>query len=96
MKKRLKHPSTGWRVLRLIVGILLLLAGVVGGLLPVIQGWMFAVPGLLLLAPESRIIRKIVVKMRTKLHLRRRRRKAKKAAAREADLSAPGGLTGRK
>ena len=83
-------------MLRLIVGIILLLMGLIGGLLPVIQGWMFAIPGLLLLAPESRIIRKIVVKMRTVLHLRRRRRKARKAAAEKAGLTARDAVTGRK
>lgn len=75
MKKRLRHPHPVWRVIRLISGIILLLAALIGGLIPVVQGWMFAIPALLLLAPESRIIRKIVVKARTKLKLRRRRKK---------------------
>ena len=85
MRKRIRHPHPVWRIVRLVSGILLLLLGIVGGLLPVIQGWMFVIPALLLLAPESRLIRRIVVKMRTKLKLRRRRRRSRKAASGQTD-----------
>jgi uncharacterized membrane protein YbaN (DUF454 family) len=75
VKKRLHHPNPVWRATRLIAGILMLLAGAVGGLVPILQGWIFVLAGLMLLAPESRFIRKRIVWMRTRLNLRRRRRK---------------------
>lgn len=84
MKKRITHPHPVWRLIRLISGILLLIIGIIGGLLPILQGWMFVIPALVLLAPESRLVRKIVVKMRTKLNLRRTRRKREMQAARKA------------
>jgi uncharacterized membrane protein YbaN (DUF454 family) len=87
MKKRITHPHPVWRVVRLVSGILLLIAGLIGGLLPVIQGWMFLVPALLLLAPESRLVRKLVVRMRTKLKLRRTRRRREKKAGRDQGVS---------
>lgn len=90
MKKRITHPHPVWRAIRLVSGILLLIAGLIGGLLPIIQGWVFVIPALLLLAPESRLVRRIVVKMRTRLKLRRRRRKARKESASPAGGEARG------
>lgn len=83
MKKRITHPHPVWRAIRLVAGLILLLLALIGGLLPVVQGWLFAIPALLLLAPESRLVRKIVVRMRTKLKLRKTRRRREKAAARK-------------
>ncbi len=94
MKKRITHPHPVWRIIRLASGITLLILGIIGGLLPIIQGWIFAIPALLLLAPESRIVRKIVVRMRTRLHLRRRRKKLMRQAAatgtKDGEAPAPG------
>jgi len=87
VKKHLHQPHPVWRLIRLITGIFLLLLALIGGLIPVVQGWMFAIPALLLLAPESRIIRKIVVKTRTKLKLRRRRKKHTAADAQRRGIS---------
>src|SRR5262245_7131206 len=81
MKKRIKHPHPVLRVTRLIVGILLILMGVIGSLLPILQGWMFLIPGLGLLAPESRRIRKLVVWLRARLRLRRFRKRRRQAAS---------------
>jgi hypothetical protein len=41
------------RIARLGVGSVLLLAGVVGGFIPVLQGWILVVLGLSIMAPES-------------------------------------------
>jgi uncharacterized membrane protein YbaN (DUF454 family) len=81
MKKRIKQPHPVLRVIRLIVGILLVLAGLIGGLIPVLQGWMFLIPGLGLLAPESRHIRKLVVWLRARLRLRRFRKSRRRAVS---------------
>ena len=35
---------------RITLGILLVLVGIIGGLIPIFQGWVFGIPGLLILA----------------------------------------------
>ena len=40
----------GWKVLVLV--------GVVGGFIPILQGWVFVLAGLALMAPESQLARK--------------------------------------
>jgi hypothetical protein len=46
------------RALRLTIGSILLLIGVIGGFIPVLQGWIFILGGLTLMAPESRQARR--------------------------------------
>jgi uncharacterized membrane protein YbaN (DUF454 family) len=41
------------RIARLGGGSLLLAVGVIGGFIPVLQGWVFVIAGLSLMAPES-------------------------------------------
>ena len=44
-------PQTGWRaVIRIASGIALLLVGIVGLILPIMPGWVFVIPGLMILA----------------------------------------------
>ena len=35
---------------RVGLGIILLIVGLIGGLIPIFQGWMFGIPGLIILA----------------------------------------------
>ena len=35
---------------KISLGILLVIIGLIGGLIPIFQGWMFGVPGLIILA----------------------------------------------
>jgi uncharacterized membrane protein YbaN (DUF454 family) len=51
------------RTLRLIAGIFLLLLGCIGLFLPVLQGVLFIILGLILLAPESQLIQKALKKI---------------------------------
>ena len=46
------------RVARLSIGSIFLLIGVIGGFIPVLQGWFFIVMGLTIMAPESRRARR--------------------------------------
>ena len=46
------------RAVRIVGGSLLLLIGVIGGFVPVLQGWIFVIAGLTLLAPESKRARR--------------------------------------
>lgn len=48
----MKRKALRW--FRLIGGTLLIVAGIIGGFIPILQGWMFVVAGLALMAPESR------------------------------------------
>ena len=37
------------KILRVILGVVLLIVGLIGGLIPIFQGWVFGLPGLMLL-----------------------------------------------
>jgi uncharacterized membrane protein YbaN (DUF454 family) len=52
----LKRKALRW--FRLTAGSALLLLGFVGGFIPVLQGWVFVLAGLGLMAPESRRARR--------------------------------------
>ena len=36
--------------LRIALGVILVITGLIGGLIPVFQGWIFGIPGLIILA----------------------------------------------
>lgn len=36
-------------IIKIIAGIILVIIGLIGGLIPIFQGWMFGIPGLMLL-----------------------------------------------
>jgi hypothetical protein len=42
------------KIVEITVGVVLVLAGLIGGLLPVVQGWVLGIPGLILLARHFR------------------------------------------
>jgi len=83
------------RLLLLGVGWGLLIIGVIGGLLPFLQGWPFGVAGAVILYIESRAVQRTVrrwrqknpklektwLKLRLWLRERRKARAAKRAAA---------------
>ena len=54
-----------------IVGLILIIIGLIGGLIPIFQGWVFGVPGLMLLGSVfpsvKRWTRKMIVKVRRKV-----------------------------
>ena len=39
-----------FNLIKIIVGITLVLIGLIGGLIPIFQGWIFGIPGLIILA----------------------------------------------
>lgn len=49
-----------------IIAIILIIFGLIGGLIPIFQGWVFGIPGLMLLGsvfpPVKRWTRKMIVK----------------------------------
>jgi hypothetical protein len=57
----------GMLILRLVLGIVFLILGVVGSLLPVMQGWIFFLLAFLVLFPRTRMAQKILAKAEPKL-----------------------------
>ena len=46
--------------LKITLGFILVLIGIIGGLIPVFQGWMFGIPGLIILANYFHPIKKLL------------------------------------
>ena len=58
-------------ILKVILGIILIIIGFIGGLIPIFQGWLFGIPGLMLLGsvfpPVKRWSKIIVEKAKSKM-----------------------------
>ena len=54
-------------IIKIVVGIILVLIGLIGGLIPIFQGWMFGIPGLLILSQYFPPIKKIVNKIKKRI-----------------------------
>lgn len=48
------------KIAEITLGIILVTLGLIGGLIPVLQGWMFGIPGLILLAKHFKWARGIL------------------------------------
>ena len=46
--------------LKIVLGIILVFIGIIGGLIPIFQGWVFGVPGLIILAEYFPALKRIV------------------------------------
>ena len=46
--------------LKISLGILLVIIGLLGGLIPIFQGWIFGIPGLIILANYSPPIKRLL------------------------------------
>ncbi|HUP46854.1 MAG TPA: hypothetical protein VM779_15210 [Thermoanaerobaculia bacterium] len=53
--------------LRISLGIVLLILGVIGGFVPIMQGWMFILLGVLVLFPKAKFTEKVLLKAEPKL-----------------------------
>jgi uncharacterized membrane protein YbaN (DUF454 family) len=71
------------KVVEITLGIILVIIGLIGGLIPVLQGWMFGIPGLLLLARHFKWARRLVDWAKSKFE--GASEAAEKAAAKERD-----------
>ena len=54
-------------VVRILLGIGLLILGVIGGVIPILQGWIFILLGLLVLFPRAKFTEKVLHKAEPKL-----------------------------
>ena len=59
------------KISRVVAGIILIIIGLIGGLIPIFQGWIFGIPGLMLLGSVFPSVKtwtkKIVKKAKAKL-----------------------------
>ena len=58
------------KTIRVIIGTILVIIGLIGGLIPIFQGWVFGIPGLILLGSVFPSIKKVT----RKFYLRLRKR----------------------
>tara|TARA_B100001250_G_C19563362_1_gene684354 strand:- start:203 stop:397 length:195 start_codon:yes stop_codon:yes gene_type:complete len=47
-------------LLKITLGIILVLIGIIGGLIPIFQGWVFGIPGMIILAEYFPPVRRIL------------------------------------
>jgi len=45
---------------RITLGIILVIIGMIGGLIPVFQGWLFGIPGLIILADYFPLVNRLL------------------------------------
>jgi len=53
-------------IIKISLGIILVIIGLIGGLIPIFQGWLFGIPGLIILAnyfpPIKRLVKWVKIK----------------------------------
>ena len=59
---------------RITFGIVLVIIGLIGGLIPVFQGWMFGIPGLIILADYFPPIKKLLTWAKKKARYKKDRK----------------------
>ena len=64
--------SLAWKIASISFGILLILVGIAGLFLPILQGWLLILAGLAVLSPHSRRAKAILTWLKTKLHIGRK------------------------
>ena len=53
--------------IKIVMGVILVIVGLIGGLIPIFQGWIFGIPGFLLLSSVLPALRKWVDKVKAKM-----------------------------
>ena len=53
-------------IIKISLGIILVIIGLIGGLVPIFQGWIFGVPGLIILANYFPPINQLLNKLKKK------------------------------
>ena len=71
---RKQHPKLVlfWKILSISAGSILILLGIAGLFLPILQGWLMILAGLALLSPHSKCAHAIMTWLKTKLRIRHR------------------------
>ena len=74
------------KILRISAGVGLILVGIVGLILPIMPGWVFIIPGLVILAEYSPRIKRLLDWAREKFEDARKASKSRPAAAPSATM----------
>ena len=53
--------------IKILIGLILVIIGFIGGLIPIFQGWMFGIPGLIILANYFPPIKRILKWVKNKI-----------------------------
>jgi len=56
-------------IFKIILGIILIVIGLIGGLVPLFQGWVFGIPGLIILAKYFPPMKKLLLWIRAKTRI---------------------------
>jgi len=48
-------------VLKIILGVVLVVIGIIGGIVPIFQGWIFGIPGLIILAKYFPPLKRLLI-----------------------------------
>ena len=48
------------KTIRVTIGIILVIIGMIGGLIPIFQGWIFGIPGLIILSDYFPLFKRIL------------------------------------
>ena len=54
------------KIVRVVLGVILILIGLIGGLIPIFQGWIFGLPGLMLLGSVFPSIKRLTHRVASK------------------------------
>ena len=54
-------------VIKISMGVILVLIGLIGGLIPIFQGWIFGIPGLIILSQYFPPIKKILNRIKKRM-----------------------------
>ena len=63
------------RTARITFGIILVIIGLIGGLIPIFQGWIFGIPGLIILADYFPPVNKLLVWAKKKARISAKKEK---------------------
>ena len=47
-------------IIKITIGFILIIIGIIGGIIPIFQGWMFGIPGLIILSKYFKSAKKIL------------------------------------
>ena len=50
--------------IKISIGVILIIIGLIGGIIPIFQGWMFGIPGLIILSQYFPPIKKLLEKIK--------------------------------
>ena len=53
---------------KISLGIILVIIGLIGGLIPIFQGWMFGIPGLIILSKYFPLAKRLLYWAKQKIH----------------------------